>query len=249
MGALHGRLEMPRTKSIVAIVGTTGAGKSRLAVDIARTFKGEVINADAMQVYRGLDIITNKFTHDEMYGVPHHLLGCKVPGEEYVVGHWVSDTIQLVSCSCVRSKMSHVSCQIEDMHARDILPVIVGGTTYWMQHLLFPNRLVGSPSKQRNKENIEYSPIVQQSLALLSWEQRQLFDTLPVGNSAAECIPSDDYSLRLHTLLSSIDPDMASRWHWRDTRKVLRNLQIIKESGQRASEIIREQDQCKSEGR
>jgi len=97
MRALHGRLAMPRMKSIVAIVGTTGAGKSRLAVDIARAFNGEVINADAMQVYQGLGIITNKVTHDEMHGVPHHLLGCKVPGEEYVVGHWVSDTIQLVS--------------------------------------------------------------------------------------------------------------------------------------------------------
>ena len=88
---------MPISKSIVAIVGTTGAAKSRLAVDIARTFKGEVINADAMQVYRGLEIITNKITHDEMCGVPHHLLGCRMPGEEYVVGHWVSDAVQLVS--------------------------------------------------------------------------------------------------------------------------------------------------------
>jgi len=249
MGALYGRLAMPRTKSIVAIVGTTGAGKSRLAVDIARAFNGEVINADAMQVYRGFDIITNKVTHGEMCGVPHHLLGCKVPGEEYVVGHWVSDTLQLVSCSYARPKVSHVPRQIEDMHARSVLPVIVGGTTYWMQHLLFPNRLIGSPSKQRNKENIEYSPNVEQSLASLSGEQRQLFDTLPIGNLAAESIPSNDYSLRIHILLSSIDPDMASRWHWRDTRKVLRNLQIIKETGQRASEIVREQDQCQSEAR
>lgn len=106
MRSLNGRLVMPRTKSIVAIVGTTGAGKSRLAVDIARAFNGEVINADAMQVYRGLDIITNKITHDEMHGVPHHLLGCKAPGEEYVVGHWVSDAVQLVSRPYVRPSMS-----------------------------------------------------------------------------------------------------------------------------------------------
>jgi len=147
------------------------------------------------------------------------------------------------------SQVSHISCQIEDMHARNTLPVIVGGTTYWIQHLLFPNRLVGHPSKQWNRENIEFSPIVEQCLTSLSGEQRQLFDTLPVGNSSAETTPSDDYSLQLHALLSSIDPDMASRWHWRDTRKVLRNLQIIKESGQRASEIVREQDQCGSEAR
>jgi tRNA dimethylallyltransferase len=246
MRALHGWLAMSRTKPIVAIVGTTGAGKSRLAVDIARSFSGEVINADAMQVYSGLDIITNKITHDEMHGVPHHLLGCKSPGEEYVVGHWVSDTIQLVSRPYVRPEMSDMSCQIEDMHARGVLPVVVGGTTYWMQHLLFPNRLVADPSSQLNKENIEYSPVVKQALASLSGEQRHLFDTLPVG---AETNPPDDYSLRLHTLLSSIDADMASRWHWRDTRKVLRNLQIIKETGQRASEVVRQQDQRRNEAR
>jgi len=95
---------MPISRSIVAIMGTTGAGKSPLAVDIARTFKGEVINADAMQVYRGLNTITNKITHGAMRGVPHHLLGCKVPGEEYVVGHWVSDTIRLVSRPYLRLK-------------------------------------------------------------------------------------------------------------------------------------------------
>jgi tRNA dimethylallyltransferase len=243
------RLPMPTGKSIVAIVGTTGAGKSRLAVDIARLFNGEVINADAMQVYRGLDIITNKITRNEMRGVPHRLLGCKAPGERYVVGHWVSDTIQLVSRPDMHLKLSHISYKIKDMHARDVLPVIVGGTTYWIQHLLFPNRLVADPSTTTNREITEYSPIVEQALASLSTEQRQLFDTLPGSNSAPETIPSGEYQLRLHTLLSSVDPDMASRWHWKDTRRVMRNLQIIKETGQQASEIVRKQDQCKSEAR
>ena len=142
-----------------------------------------------------------------------------------------------------------MSCKIEDMHARNVLPVIVGGTTYWIQHLLFPNRLVADPSRQMNKQSVGCSPIVEGALASLSGEQRQLFDVLPVGNSGAEAGPSDDYSLRLYTLLSSIDPDMAARWHWRDTRKVLRNLQIIKETGQRASEIVREQDKRRNEAR
>ena len=240
---------MPIRKSIVAVIGTTGAGKSRLAVDIARAFNGEVINADAMQVYRGLDIITNKFPHDARCGVPHHLLGCKPPGDEYVVGHWVSETVRLVSRLYVCLKVPHVSHQIEDMHVRNVLPVIVGGTTYWIQHLLFPNRLLADPNKEINTENVEYSPIVQQALASLSEEQRQLFDTLPLGNTRTGAIPTDDYSLRLHNLLSSIDPDMASRWHWRDSRRLLRNLQVIKETGQRPSEIVRRQDECTNEAR
>lgn len=149
----------------------------------------------------------------------------------------------------VTSQVAHISCQIEDMHARNVLPVIVGGTAYWIQHLLFPNHLLRDPNAQINTENVERSPIVEQALALLSGEQRQLFDTLPLGNTRTEAAPSDDYSLRLHTLLSSIDPDTASRWHWRDTRRILRNLQVIKETGQRASEIVRRQDHCTSEAR
>jgi tRNA dimethylallyltransferase len=135
------------------------------------------------------------------------------------------------------------------MHARNVLPVIVGGSSYWVQHLLFPNRLVADLNKQINTENVEYFPIVKQALESLSGEQQQLFNTLHLGNTRFDTPLSDDYSLRLHTLLSSIDPDMASRWHWRDTRRVLRNLQIIKETGQRASDVVRGQDQCGNEAR
>jgi len=69
------------------------------------------------------------------------------------------------------------------MHARNVLPVIVGGTAYWIQHLLFPNRLLRDPTAQINSGNIEYSPIVEQALASLPGEQRQLFDSLPLGNT------------------------------------------------------------------
>lgn len=56
----------------------------------------KVINADAMQVYKGLDIITNKVTESEQQGIPHLLIGSKQPGEQYVVGEWVQDAIKLV---------------------------------------------------------------------------------------------------------------------------------------------------------
>lgn len=56
----------------------------------------EVINADSMQVYRGLDVITNKVTVDEMRGVPHHLLGFKGIGEQYTVHEWIKDTQPIV---------------------------------------------------------------------------------------------------------------------------------------------------------
>ena len=86
---------------VVAICGTTGVGKSKLAVELAlRIVEGAaVINADSMQVYDGLNILTNKLPREEMKGVPHLLMGFKKPGEQYVVGQWVEDAAAAVSLS------------------------------------------------------------------------------------------------------------------------------------------------------
>jgi tRNA dimethylallyltransferase len=59
---------------VIAIVGPTTAGKSGLAIELARTLDGEVVNADSMQLYQGMDIGTAKLTHAEQQGIPHHLL-------------------------------------------------------------------------------------------------------------------------------------------------------------------------------
>jgi hypothetical protein len=89
-------------RPLIAIFGTTGVGKSNLAIQLAlhisKTCKGaRIINADAMQVYAGLDLITNKVPDAERHGVEHLLMGFKQPGEQYVVGQWVKDAIRAVS--------------------------------------------------------------------------------------------------------------------------------------------------------
>jgi IPP transferase len=97
---------------LITVCGTTGVGKSKLAIELAlklakNTFGkhgwhgARVINADSMQVYRGLDIITNKVSTAEMQGVDHLLMDFKEPGEQYVVGEWVEDSLKLVSLSHV----------------------------------------------------------------------------------------------------------------------------------------------------
>jgi putative protein kinase ArgK-like GTPase of G3E family len=89
-------------RPLIVIVGTTGVGKSNLAIELAlhlartRNIKPKVINADAMQVYAGIDIITNKVPMEEQRGVEHLLMGFRQPGEQYVVGHWVRDAMKLV---------------------------------------------------------------------------------------------------------------------------------------------------------
>lgn len=103
---------------MIVIVGTTGVGKSKLAVELAQALassddassssnhpspspttwtRARVLNADAMQVYRGLDIITNKIPLEEQNGVEHCLMGFKEPGEQYVVGEWIGDALKVVS--------------------------------------------------------------------------------------------------------------------------------------------------------
>lgn len=80
---------------VICIAGTTGAGKSDLAISLAKAVGGEVVNADAMQVYRGLDIVTNKVT--DTSGVPHHLLGTVDISQEYLVGNFVTDALRIIS--------------------------------------------------------------------------------------------------------------------------------------------------------
>lgn len=93
-------------KPLIAVVGTTGVGKSRLAIELALAISkyarkhpwqsAKVINSDAMQAYIGADILTNKVPIAERCGIEHFLMDFKRPGEQYVVGQWVKDAIHKV---------------------------------------------------------------------------------------------------------------------------------------------------------
>lgn len=119
---------MPRKKQkVITVLGPTTSGKSALAVDLAREFGGEVISADSRQVYRGLDIGTGKITKEEMQGVPHHLLDVADlpnrqagPSERYTAGDFVRDA----------------SAAIADISARDNVPIIAGGTGFYIDALV-----------------------------------------------------------------------------------------------------------------
>ncbi|KAL0534221.1 hypothetical protein IC582_028509 [Cucumis melo] len=105
---------------MVVIMGPTGSGKSRLAIDLASYFPVEIINADSMQVYRGLDVLTNKVPPEDQNGVPHHLLGTVSPDVEFTAKDF-------------RNSAVHV---IDGIISRGCLPMIVGGTNYYIQALV-----------------------------------------------------------------------------------------------------------------
>ena len=101
---------------------------------------------------------------------------------------------------------------------------------------MFPNRLIGkdpgSPLSSRSPDNV---------LSKLSPEERNLFDKLPDPPPSASTDP--DGALVMYRLLQTLDPTVASRWHWKDTRKVLRSLKIIADTGRLPSEIVAEQSE------
>ena len=105
---------------VVAIIGATATGKSALGVELARRYKGEVVNADSRLFYRGMDIGTAKPTTDEMRGVPHHLIDFLEPSDSYSLSDF------LASARAV----------IIDIHSRGWLPIIVGGSGQYIWGLL-----------------------------------------------------------------------------------------------------------------
>lgn len=140
--------------------------------------------------------------------------------------------------------------QIDETHERNQIPIVVGGTSYWIQHLIFPERLLATfddppsegsrPSTPNHEDNAQdQSEALSRALSSLPPELLVLFNDLPSTAIPASADPELAFSL--HRLLSLLDPTVAQRWHWKDTRKVTRNLVIIKQTGRLPSEIISEQ--------
>ncbi|SES35453.1 tRNA (adenosine(37)-N6)-dimethylallyltransferase MiaA [Psychrobacillus sp. OK032] len=114
---------------VLAIVGPTAVGKTALSIELAKTFNGEIINGDSMQIYRELSIGTAKITEEEMEGVPHHLLDIKDPTDSFSVAEYQK---------IVREK-------IEEIASREKLPIIVGGTGLYIQSVLYDFRFTEQP--------------------------------------------------------------------------------------------------------
>jgi tRNA dimethylallyltransferase len=112
--------EQIRRKPLVVILGPTAVGKSRVAVEIAKRLDGDIVTADSRQVYRGMDVGTDKPSVDSRDGVNHHLIDLVDPGEPFNAGLFRRDARQL----------------IEGLYERRRLPLVVGGTGLYVRVLL-----------------------------------------------------------------------------------------------------------------
>ena len=149
-------------------------------------------------MYEGLPITTNKLPVEDRRGVPHHLLGCIKLGEE----PWT-----------VKEFIKRATGAIEQIRSRHRLPILVGGTHYYTQSLLFSDTIVEEGEK----------------------------DGVTLEKDAQKLWLLDASTEEISKELWKIDPEMAMRWHPNDRRKLRRSLEIWIETGMKASEVYKQQ--------
>ncbi len=130
---------------LLILLGPTATGKTSISIELAKKYNGEIISADSRQVYRGMDIGTGKVTKTEQRMARHHLLDVANPKRSYTVSHFQHDAVRA----------------IRDISKRGKLPIICGGTGFWVEALLSGSQF---PSVPPNK-------ILRKKLSKLSAEK------------------------------------------------------------------------------
>ncbi len=146
---------------IIAIVGATATGKSRLAVELARATDGEVVNADSRQVYRYMDIGTAKPSPGEMERVPHHLIDILDPDESFNLALYLEKATEI----------------IDDIHGRGKVPYLVGGSGLYVWGLIEGLKIPHVPPDDKLRNELEMEARLRGS--------RSLHDRLREVDSAA----------------------------------------------------------------
>lgn len=127
---------------VIVILGPTGVGKTKMSVELAKRLNGEIINADSMQFYKGLDIGTAKIKEEEKEGIPHHLFDIKEVSDDYSIYNYQIDGRKAIN----------------DILNRGKIPIIVGGTGLYIKALLYDYNL------NYEKENNTYDELTTEQL-------------------------------------------------------------------------------------
>jgi len=109
-----------KTAALPVVLGPTGSGKSALAIRLAQAIGGEVVNCDSLQIYRGFDIGTAKVPSADRAGVPHHLIDIVEPAQLFTAGDYAAAARPILN----------------DITARGSVPIVVGGTGFYLRALL-----------------------------------------------------------------------------------------------------------------
>lgn len=186
---------------LIILTGPTAVGKTELSIRLAKEINGEIISADSMQVYRGMDIGTAKITEAEKRGVAHHLLDCFDPDEEFNVA--------------IFQQLAQKA--IEGIHERGHVPILTGGTAFYIQALLY--------GIDFNEEEHDTS------------YRNELYR---VGET-------EEGKQKLHHMLTDCDPEYADTVHYNNMKRVVRALEYIHFTGKKFSEYNEIQRQREAE--
>jgi len=173
----------------IVLSGPTGVGKSDIAIEIAKSLNGEIISADSRQIYRGLKIGTARLNPEEMKGIRHHLMGVLDPRETYSAGRFARDASVIVEQICERDK----------------IPLICGGTGFYIKALL--EALFDETGAVDDRDRLK-----------------------KVRNALMEELERTGPE-ELHRRLKTVDPDSAERIHPNDSQRIVRALEIFEISG------------------
>ena len=133
------RKEAANAGKLVILTGPTAVGKTALSVALAKKIGGEIISADSMQVYRGMDIGSAKVTAEEMQGVPHFLIDEFDPAEEFHVVRF----------------QEYAKRYIREIQERGHIPILVGGTGFYIQSVLYDIDFTENGSDHSYREELE----------------------------------------------------------------------------------------------
>lgn len=154
--------------TVICLAGPTSSGKSQLATELAHAFQGEIINADSMQIYQDLPILTAQPSPADRQQIPHHLYGVLPGSQACSVAQWLD--------------MAHAT--IKDCHQRGVLPILVGGTGLYFKALCEGIAIIPDVSDHiRTKAEQKWQEIGAEAF----YQEVQTFDT----NVASQVKPSD----------------------------------------------------------
>ncbi len=193
-------IEMSKKSPLIILTGPTAVGKTELSIELAKKLNGEIISADSVQVYRGMDIGSAKVTTQEQQGIKHYLIDVLNPDEEFNV-------------FLFKQMASEAICEI---YAKGKIPIIAGGTGFYIQSVLYDIQFAESENEDESYRNY--------------------YESLAIENG-------NEY---IHDLLKEIDPEYAATVHFNNSKRVIRALEFYKQTGQKMSEHNQQQQENES---
>ena len=176
-------------QKLVVLAGPTASGKTALSIALAKRFPFEILSADSMQIYKGMDIATAKPTPEEREGIPHYMLDVADPALPYTVSDYVRGALEAVG----------------EIASHGRIPLVVGGTGFYIRALLEGADFREEKPDRAYREELE--AFVREKGENALWER-----------------------------LAALDPERAAAIHPHNVRRVVRALEVISETGGKASD-------------